>query len=297
MNEGDPISASQHSAEWFAARCGKVTASRFKDVLAKLKNGSPAEKREAYLWELVIERIMGRAADHFASAAMQWGTDQEMHARMAYEAHTGAIVDEVGFIAHPSLADVGGSPDGLIGEDGGFEAKCPFNSANHLSTILSGMPPEHIAQVQGLMWLTGRKWWDFVSYDPRLPAPFDLYIERIQRDEEFIKTLHEEIVSFLADVQGRHDELIEATKESAPKEMPETATFRDDSTPSRPSPSDADPFISVDQVIHLETLCQDAKIAVERLRRAAQVERLALIKKSDYQRALSWITKASGSEP
>jgi predicted phage-related endonuclease len=199
--EADPINfAPQGSGEWLRERAGKVTASRFKDVLAKKKDGTPMQKREDYLWELVTERLTGSAADHFASTAMQWGSDNEALARMAYEAQTGAMCEEVGFILHPDHEGVGGSPDSLIGMDGGWEGKCPFNSAVHLQTILGGMPEEHRAQVQGLMWITGRAWWDFTSYDPRLPAPFDLYVERIPRDDAFIEKLAEEIDAFQKDV-------------------------------------------------------------------------------------------------
>lgn len=204
--------APQHSAEWFAARAGKVTASRFRHVVAKLKRGGYAEARDTYLWELVIERITGSAADHFASAAMQWGTDNEAGARMAYEGATGAMVEEVGFLLHPQFESVGGSPDGLIGDDGGFEAKCPFNSAVHLRNFIEGMPAEHRHQVQGLMWITGRAWWDYVSYDPRLPAPFARYVQRIARDEDYIAELQAEVSIFLGELDAMVNRVTEFAK-------------------------------------------------------------------------------------
>ncbi len=194
------MSLGQGTAEWFKERAGKVTASRFVDVMAKLKNGNPAKARTDYVWELVIERLTGSTVDHFASAAMQWGTDQEANARMRYEAQTGAMVEEVGFVPHATMKNVGGSPDGLIGVDGGVEFKCPFNSAVHLQTFLNGMPEEHIPQTQGLIWITGREWWDFGSYDPRLPEPFDLYVQRVERDDDYIVKLADEVDSVLADV-------------------------------------------------------------------------------------------------
>lgn len=192
-DDGKPT---QGSAAWLYERCGFVTASRFKDVMDRLKSGKPGAKREKYLMELVVERITGQPQDHFTSAAMSWGTDQEKPSRMAYEAATGRMVEEVGFIKHPTLARVGGSPDGLIGEDGGWESKSPWNTANHIETLLDGMPEEHRAQVQGLMWLTGRKWWDFQSFDPRLPAPMDRYCQRIERDEDYISELAGEVMAF-----------------------------------------------------------------------------------------------------
>ena len=193
-------SAEQGSAAWLFERCGYVTASRFGAVVDKTKAGKPTAEREKYLMELVIERITGRPSDHFSSAAMQWGTEQESASRMDYEAQTGRMIEEVGFLKHPTLAMVGGSPDGLIGEDGGWESKSPFNSANHIYTLLKGMPEEHIAQVQGLMWLTGREWWDFQSFDPRLPEPLCRWIQRIPRDEKYIAAMEQEIITFSAEV-------------------------------------------------------------------------------------------------
>lgn len=194
------MSAAQGSAEWLYERVGKVTASRFRDVLAKLKNGAPAKAREDYLWEIVIERLTGAPTDHFTNAAMLWGIEHEMAARMSYEAQTGAMVEAAGLIPHPEIANVAGSPDGLIGDDGGVEIKCPFNSAIHLRTVLDGMPPDHAAQVQGLMWITGRAWWDFVSFDPRLPAGLSLYVQRIERDEGVCAAIAENVTAFLGEV-------------------------------------------------------------------------------------------------
>ena len=162
----------------------------------KLKSGKPGAKRGAYLMEVVIERLTGQPSDHFASTAMQWGTDQEQHSRMDYEARTGQMVIEIGFWKHPSIPMVGGSVDGLISDEGIWESKSPYNTANHLTTILEGMPPEHMAQVQGLMWILNRQWCDFQSYDPRLPEPLCRYVQRIERDDEYIKTLEAEIIVF-----------------------------------------------------------------------------------------------------
>ena len=190
------MSDGQRTAEWLYERCGCVTASRFDAVIAKTKVGKPTAEREKYLMEVVIERLTGQPNDHFASVAMQWGIDQEKDSRMDYEARTGSIVDEVGFIKHPTLPKVGGSPDGLIDEDGGWESKSPYNSAVHLYTVLDGMPEEHMAQVQGLMWITDRKWWDFQSFDPRLPEPLCRHVQRIPRDDAYIAKLAAEIKVF-----------------------------------------------------------------------------------------------------
>ena len=208
--------AEQQTAAWLYERVGYCTASRFKDVMAKLKSGNPGEKRQTYLMEVVVERLTGQPLDHFDSAAMQWGTEQEQRSRMDYEAQTGAMVEEVGFIKHPTLLMVGGSPDGLIGEDGGWESKSPFNSANHLYTLLEGMPEEHTAQVQGLMWITGRKWWDFQSYDPRLPEPFCRYRQRVERDDKYIASLEEEVIVFTAEVAAMVKQLQVRVRPQAP---------------------------------------------------------------------------------
>ena len=119
------MSAEQRSAEWLYERVGYCTASRFNDVIAKTKAGKSTAARENYSMELVVERITGQPQDHFTSAAMQWGEEQEMHSRWSYEEATGAIVEQVGFVKHPTLHWVGGSPDGLIDDDGGWESKSP----------------------------------------------------------------------------------------------------------------------------------------------------------------------------
>ena len=194
--------AEQGTGAWLYERCGHITASRFRDVLDFTQKGKPGAMRTAYLWEVVIERLTGQPADHYSNAAMEWGTEQEQHSRMAYEAFSGHMVEETGFVKHPTLPMVGGSPDGLIGDDGGFESKSPFNSAIHLATVLDGMPADHMAQVQGCMWITGRQWWDFASFDPRMPAPLNLYVQRIERNDEYIVNMEKEIIAFSAEVNA-----------------------------------------------------------------------------------------------
>jgi putative phage-type endonuclease len=191
--------ATQRDDDWYAARCGKATASRFKDAMATLKNGQPAQAQRDYLTELVVERLTGQPVQKFTTAAMLWGTEQEAAARAAYEQITGTEVEETGFIAHDTLY-AGCSPDGLVDWDGLIEIKCPYNSAVHIETLLGGMPTEHMPQVQGQMWITGREWCDFVSYDPRMPAELQLHVQRIQRDPSFIADLEARITSFLQQV-------------------------------------------------------------------------------------------------
>jgi hypothetical protein len=187
----------QGDAAWFAVRCGRATASCFADVLATIKTGEAAARRN-YKAQLVCERLTGIVAESYTNAAMAWGTEQEPAARAAYEAMTGNLVEQVAFVPHTELM-AGASPDGLIDDDGGLEIKCP-NSAQHIDALLKGMPPEHIPQIQGCMWLTGRKWWDFVSFDPRLRGKLQLHIQRIERDDIYIAKLALAVGVFLGEV-------------------------------------------------------------------------------------------------
>lgn len=193
----------QKTEEWFAARLGKVTASRIKDVLA----GKTTAARRNYMAQLVIERMTQHKPDAFTNAAMQWGTDQEPFARAAYEARNGVLVDETGLVDHPVIPNSGASPDGLIGDDGLLEIKCP-NSATHMETLLSRKPDsDYIAQMQWQMACTGRAWCDFVSFDPRMPENLQLCIIRVNRDAKQIETLEKEVIKFLAEVENQITQL------------------------------------------------------------------------------------------
>lgn len=192
----------QGSEEWFAARVGHCTASRFSDVLAKIKTGEAASRRN-YRVQLVTERLTGVPVEGYQNAAMAWGNEQESAARMAYEALTGEVVEEAGFIQHPKIGWCGGSPDGLVGDSGGVEIKCPFVSTVHVETVLAGeVPSEHVVQIQGCMAVTGRRWFDFVSFDPRMPANLQLFVVRVARDEEYIARLESEVRQFLSEVEA-----------------------------------------------------------------------------------------------
>lgn len=195
----------QQTDAWFKQRLGKATGSRFKDVLASIKSGESAARRN-YRAQLILERVTGNREETYTNAAMNHGNENEPFAGIAYEAKTGLIIVKADFLEHATLA-AGISPDGLIGDDGGIEIKCPYQSAIHLETLRFGMPQEHMAQVQGAMWITGRQWWDFVSYDPRFPAPLQLFIKRINRDEIYIAKLEAEITTFLADVDAGVNEI------------------------------------------------------------------------------------------
>jgi putative phage-type endonuclease len=192
----------QRSADWFAARAGKFTGSKFVDVLARnKKTGEPLKAYHDLIWQIVVERMTGQPVEGANGYALQWGTDVEPFAREAYEFETGNIVTESGFVLHPKYDFVGASPDGLIGKLLGLEMKCPKNSAVHLERFISGVPEEYIPQIQGSMWVTGRECWDFVSFDPRMPESHRLLIIPVDRDEKIIQQIEESVLE--AEVQVR----------------------------------------------------------------------------------------------
>jgi len=195
----------QRTEEWFAARLGKVTASRVADVLAKIKSGESASRKN-YKMELVVLRLTNKAGESFTNAAMEWGTEQEPFARMAYEAHTGTFVKEEGFVDHPTIEGFGCSPDGIVGE-GLIEIKCP-NTANHIETVLENKAPsKYIPQMQCQMACTGAKWCDFVSFDPRVPEDLQLFVVRVERDQEYIDSMEVEVKQFLSEVLDLFNQL------------------------------------------------------------------------------------------
>lgn len=196
----------QGSPEWFAARRGKVTASRVSDVIAKTKMGWGAS-RTNYMAELVAERLTGNTAEAYTNAAMQWGTEKEPDARAAYEFRTDATVDLIGFVEHPKLIMTGASPDGLIGSDGLIEIKCP-NTATHIDTLLGqSIPAKYGTQIQWQLACTDRLWCDFVSFDPRMPESMRLFVTRVQRDDETIGELEKLVSDFLVEVDRKVSEL------------------------------------------------------------------------------------------
>jgi len=195
----------QRTEEWFAAKLGKVSASRVADVLAKIKTGESASRKN-YKMELVVQRLTNKVGESFTNAAMEWGTEQEPFARMAYEAHTGTFVKEEGFVDHPTIEGFGCSPDGIVGE-GLIEIKCP-NTANHIETVLENKAPsKYIPQMQCQMACTGAKWCDFVSFDPRVPEDLQLFVVRVERDQEYIDSMEVEVKQFLSEVLDLFNQL------------------------------------------------------------------------------------------
>ena len=191
----------QRSEQWFAARVGRVTASRVADLMARTKTGWGAS-RANYMAELIAERLTGQPAERFVNAAMAHGTATEPEARNYYAFMTDNAVEEVGFVEHPAIAMTGASPDGLIGDDGLIEIKCP-NTASHIDTLLGqAVPGKYITQMQWQMACTGRAWCDFASFDPRLPEPMRMFVRRIERDDKLIMELETEVARFLAELDA-----------------------------------------------------------------------------------------------
>ena len=200
------IDCIQGSPEWFAARAGRVTASRISDLMAKTKTGWGAS-RANYLAELVAERLTGTVAEGFTNAAMKWGTETEPQARAAYQFFADAEVAEVGFVVHPVIDFSGCSPDGLVAVDGMVEIKCP-NTATHIETLLgSGIPDKYIKQMQWQMRCCDRQWCDFVSFDPRLPTRMQLFVQRTPRDDVMIADMERHVMEFLAEVLSKEGAL------------------------------------------------------------------------------------------
>ena len=192
----------QRTEEWFKQRLGKVTASKIADVIAKTKTGVSAS-RENYSTQLTLERLTGQQAEFYTNAAMEWGTATEPQARTAYEVYREVLVDEVGFIDHPTIAMSGACPDGFVGDDGLVEIKCP-ESKTQMDTLLNQkVPAKYMPQMQWQLACTGRKWCDFVSFDPRMPENLQIFVQRVERNDLYIKMLEEEVRAFLAEIDQK----------------------------------------------------------------------------------------------
>lgn len=204
----------QRSEAWFQIRAGKVTASRIADMLAKTKTGWGASRKN-YAAQLVAERLTGTVEPSYCNPAMQHGIDTEPAAREAYCQHVLCTVEEIGFVDHPSITMAGASPDGLIGDDGLCEIKCP-GTATHIETLLGGSIPEkYRLQMLFQMACTGRAWCDFISYDPRLPETMRLYVQRLPRDDKEIAGIELEVVDFLKEV----DETVNRLRDRYEREL------------------------------------------------------------------------------
>lgn len=200
----------QGTAEWLSERAGKVTASRIGDLMAKTKAGYGAS-RANYMADLIAERLTGIPKQGFTNDAMRWGTETEPQARAMYELETGLTVLETGFVPHPVIEGCGASPDGLVGEAGLVEIKCP-NTATHIETLRgAAIDRKYVLQMHWQMICTDRLWCDFVSFDPRLPLEMQMHIRRVERDAELVEEITAEVTQFLnelnetvADLRARY---------------------------------------------------------------------------------------------
>jgi len=189
----------QRSEEWFQARLGKVTASRVADVLAKIKSGESASRRN-YKIQLVSERLTGEKQETYINQAMQDGIDREFYARERYVQQFGEV-EEVGFVKHPTL-EAGASPDGMVGEDGILEIKCPMGSTHTETLMTQDVPSRYVPQIQFQLLVTGRKWCDFVSYNPMFPKHLQVFVKRVEADPVYQKELESEVKQFLSEVDN-----------------------------------------------------------------------------------------------
>lgn len=214
----------QRTEEWHRARAGKITASCFGDAMAftggepgdvyksgprkgEPKPKKPAAARGTLMRKLAFERMAGIPAHEVGGKALNWGAEVEASAVQTYELISGNIVVASGFLLHPKYDFIGASPDGLVGSVGGIEIKCPHDEGVHINTWLNGMPDEHMPQVQGNMLVTGRQWWDFISYDPRQCERLRLYVQRIPRDDDYIGQMTAALLQFEAELQQMVAEL------------------------------------------------------------------------------------------
>jgi putative phage-type endonuclease len=196
----------QRTEEWFQARLGKVTASRVADVLSKIKSGESASRRN-YKIQLVSERLTGEKQESYINQAMQDGIDREVFARDRYVQQFGEV-EEVGFVNHPTL-EAGASPDGMVGDDGLLEIKCPMGTTHTETLMTQEVPSKYIPQIQFQLRCTGRKWCDFVSYNPMFPEHLQVFVKRVEADEVYQMELDKEIEAFLLEVQTIIDKLKE----------------------------------------------------------------------------------------
>jgi putative phage-type endonuclease len=200
------LNVEQNSPEWKAARCGSLGASQLADAIAKTKTGWGAS-RANLMAELVVERLTDTPTEGYQSPAMLWGKEHEAEARAAYEFKTDATVEIIGIATHPTIKGSHASPDGLVGDDGLVEIKCP-NSATHIDTLLgASIAGKYLTQMQWQMACTGRAWCDFISYDPRMPEAMRLFVKRVPRDDVMIATLENDVRDFIAELAGKVDAL------------------------------------------------------------------------------------------
>ena len=191
----------QGSQAWLDLRLGKVTASKVKDVLTNGRGSAISKTAETYMFDLLSEILTGQPKSFFENDAMRWGTETEPQARAMYELLADVEVEEVAFIALNE--HVGVSPDGLVGQDGLLEIKCPTTTTQLKRAMSDDYSADYKAQIQMQLWVSGRKWCDFVSFDPRLNCDAKYLIQRVERDEEYIKNMAEKVNAFVEELKAK----------------------------------------------------------------------------------------------
>jgi putative phage-type endonuclease len=224
------IPCEQGTAQWLEVRRGRITASRIVDVLNQLKRGGEGADRRNYRIELISERLSGRSEPHYVSPEMDWGSEYEPFARSAYEIAQEVIVDTAGFILHPTFDFAGSSPDGLVGDDGLIEIKCP-KTTTHTEWLMAGqVPEEHQEQMLWNMVCCERQWCDFISFDPRMPDGLKIFIVRMERDDARILDIEHEVQRFQDEVEHYASDLrkkVTVAPPPAPKAPPVVDTRSD----------------------------------------------------------------------
>lgn len=225
------VECEQGSAEWLASRVGLITASRVGELLSKYKSdkkaGAETAERYNYKIDVIVERLTGRSTENFVSPEMIWGRENEDDARTAYEIDQAVMTEKVGFILHPKYDWAGASPDSLVRLDGGLEIKAP-KSATHLKWMREGVvPEEHRPQMLLNMVCAERAWWDFASYDPRMPAGLRLFTARLEFDPIRAAELEAEAVKFNDEI----DAVLAELGKRVIKEQPRSASSPVETSP------------------------------------------------------------------
>lgn len=195
-------------AAWLSQRVGKLTASRMREATAKIKSGAYAASRANLMRELLAERYTGYTMDHYVSTEMRWGLQQEQAAKNAYQVATGRLIFPCGFFDHPTITDFGATPDGLVGDDGLIEIKCPKTSTFVDWLMLGDIPEDHMPQMATQLACTGRKWVDFVAFDPRIKTRSQIIIRRFRPVPSWVAMIEDEARKFIADLEKAWDILI-----------------------------------------------------------------------------------------
>lgn len=198
-------------AAWLDARAGKLTASRMNDAMSFLKDGRPSVKRSDYMRELLSERLTGYSTRHYVNAAMEWGLQTEPEAKLAYQELTGKKLLPAEFIEHPTIANLGATPDGFVDSEGLLEVKAPTTTTFIEWKLKGGVPEEHVAQMTTQVLCTGRKWVDFFGYDPRIREVKKRYIlHRFEPSQQQLDMIAEHAMRFLSELDELWERFITA---------------------------------------------------------------------------------------